>query len=218
MRLKKLAAVLFVASYLLSLSWGVVAHTLKMGLNGNTLSYFFVWDMFCGWQAYDNRTHLVAEDSAGNYYEVREPWGPFRPFGDVDRINYDVSNNLVARHINNVLTHTSHPAIDRVYVVQEIWPKQFNVPAHLWSYNFHEPMEKVSYFHLRAICTETGATIESNVEWFNRQTLLSVADNPRLQQAAREATPYYNTYFNPAANNIQNRFQATSDSNGLSTN
>ena len=218
MRFKHWASALFVTCYLLSLSWGVAAHTLKIGLKGNTLSYLVVWDMFCGWQAYDNRTHLVAEDTRGNYYEVREPWGAFKPFGDVDRVNYDVSNNLVARHIDHVLSHTAHPDIDRVYVVQEIWPKQFNVPAHLWSHNFNEPMEKLSYFHVKAICTEDGSTIESYVDWFNRQTLLTVADNPRLQQAAREATPYYNTFFNAAANNIQNRFQATSDSNGLNTN
>jgi len=79
-------------------------------------------------------------------------------------------------------------------------------------------MEKVSYFHLRAICTENGSTIESYPDWYNRQALMAVADNPRLQQSAREATPYYNTFFNPAANNIQDRFQTTSDSDGLNTN
>ena len=112
--------------------------------------------MFCGWHAYDNRTRIVAEDTEGNYYEVREPWGAFQPFGNVDRVHYDVSSHLIARHINHVISHTSHPEIDRVYVVQEIWPKQFNVPAHLWSYNFREPMEKVSYFHLKTICTASG--------------------------------------------------------------
>jgi len=218
MRLKRWASVLFVTCYLLSLTWGTAAHALKFGLCGNTLSYFVVWDMFCGWAAYDNRTHIVAEDAKGNYYEVREPWGAFTPFGNVDRINYDVSNNLIARHINHVISHTSHPEIDRVYVVQEIWPKQFNVPAHLWSYNFHEPMEKLSYFHLKSICTANGSAIELYPDWFNRQILMTISDNPRLQQASREATPYYNTFFDPAANNIQNRFQATSDSNGLNTN
>mgnify|MGYP003445690221 CR=1 FL=1 len=218
MRLKRWASVLFVTCYLLSLTWGTVAHTLKIGISGNTLSYLVVWDMFCGWHAYDNRTRIVAEDTSGNYYEVREPWGAFQPYGNVDRIHYDVSSHLVPRHINNVLSHTSHPEIDRVYVVQEIWPKQFNVPAHLWSYNFREPMEKVSYFHLQAIRRADGSNIESYPDWFNQQTLLTIADNPRLKLASREGTPYYNTFFDPTANNIQNRFQATSDSNGLNTN
>ncbi len=218
MRLKRWASVLFVICYLCALAWGTGAHALKFGLTGNTLSYFFVWDMFCGWHAYDNRTHIIAEDANGTFYEVREPWGAFTPFGNVDRINYDVSNHLVARHINNVISHTSHPDFDRVYIVQEIWPKQFNVPSNLWSYNFSEPMEKVSYFHLRSICTANGNSIETYPDWFNRQTLMTISDNPRLQQAAREATPYYNTYFNPVANNLQNRFQVTSDSNGLNTN
>jgi hypothetical protein len=218
MPIKRWASVLFVTCYLLSLTWGVVAHTLKVGINGNTLSYLFVWDMFCGWHAYDNRTHIVAEDADGNYYDVREPWGAFQPYSDVDRVHYDVSDHLIARHINHVISHTSHPEIDRVYVVQEIWPKQFNVPAHLWSYNFHEPMEKVSIFHLKSICTATGSRIESYSDWFDKQTLMTISDNPRLQQASREATPYYNTFFDPAANNLKNRFQATSDSHGLNTN
>ena len=218
MPLKRWAAALFVTCYLLSLSWGIVAHTLKVGIKGNTLSYFVVWDMFCGWHAYDSRVRIVAEDANGTYYEVREPWGGFQPFGNVERIHYDVQNNLVGRHINHVISHTSHPEIDRVYVVQEIWPKQHNVPAHLWSYNFREPMEKISYFHLISISAANGTPVEMYPDWFSRQTLMSIADNPRLQLASREATPYYNTYFDPAANNIKNRFQATSDSHGLNTN
>ena len=39
MPLKRWASVLFVTCYLLSLSWGIVAHTLKVGISGNTLSY-----------------------------------------------------------------------------------------------------------------------------------------------------------------------------------
>jgi len=197
MKLRRWGAGLLIGSYLLLLSWGIVGHALKIPSAGNTLGYFVVWDMFCGWQAFDNRTHFIAEDSAGNYYRVREPWGAFQPFGHVDRVNYDVSNNLAPRHIRNVLAHTDHPPIDRVYVVQEIWPKQFNVPDRLWSSYFHEPKDQQSYFNLRAICAADGTLIESNPDWYVAQGLKSIADNPRLRTQAQGASPFYNTFFNP---------------------
>lgn len=218
MRFKKWAAGLFITCYLLSLAWGISAHALKLGLVGNSIGYFFVWDMFCGWAAYDNRTHIIGEDAEGKYYSIREPWTPFTPFGDVDRINYDVSNNLIPRHIKHILDHTEHPPIDRVYVVQEIWPKQFNVPDHLWSRYFEEPREQVSYFNLRAICNSSGMTLETYPDWFSAQTLQAIADNPRLQRAAQQATPYYNTFFNPSAmKSTGPLFQSTLE-DGLNTN
>lgn len=215
MKVKRWAAGLFVTCYLLWLTVGVVGHALKIPLVGNTLGYFIVWDMFCGWSAYDNRTRLIAEDSQGNYFEVREPWGAFTPFGNVDRVNYDVSSNLTPRHIKNVIAHTQHPDIDRVYVVQEIWPKQFNVPDRLWTRYFHEPKDTMTYYSLFAICRADGSTIESYPDWFNVQTMRGIADNPRLQQAAQMATPLYNTFFNPRTAANSAGFQNPTD---LSTN
>ena len=78
-RAGKWCAGLFMGCYLTVLSCGIVGHALKIGLAGNTLSYYVVWDMFCGWQAYDQRTHLIAESDSGKYYELREPWGEFCP-------------------------------------------------------------------------------------------------------------------------------------------
>ncbi len=217
MQVRRWASGIFITCYLLALGWGVAAHALKVGLVGNTLSYFFVWDMFCGWQAYDTRTQVIGEDSDGNYYAVEEPWGAFTPFGHVARINYDVSNQLVPKHIKNVLDHSSHSGIDRVYVVQEVWPKQFNVPDHLWSRYFHEPKDQVSYFNLRAVCDSQGARLETYPDWFDTQTLQAIADNPRLQRAAQMATPYYNTFFNPGTMGTQ-RTTFVNSLDGLSTN
>jgi hypothetical protein len=217
MQIRRMASGLFILAYVMCLAWGVGAHALKVGLAGNTTSYFCVWDMFCGWQAYDNRTRIIGEDSNGNYYAVEEPWGAFTPFGNVARVNYDVSNNLISRHIKNVLDHSQHPGIDRVYVVQEIWPKQFNVPDRLWAHYFHEPKDKTSYYNLRAICDASGMPVESYPDWFNAQTLSGIADNPRLQRAAERATPYYNTFFNPSELKAQ-RSTFRSSADGLNTN
>lgn len=218
MKLRRWASTVFIAGYLLSFAWGVAAHALKLGLVGNTISYYFVWDMFCGWSAYDNRTHIVAEDNEGHFYRVREPWGAFTPYSDVDRVNYDVSNNLTPRHIKHVLAHSKHPQIDRVYVVEEIWGKQYNVPDKLWSYYFLEPKEKTSYFNLRAIVNSRGSLIESYPSWFAVQTLQAIADNPRLQRESQQATPYYNTFFNPAMQKVQGATFQKSGEVGLNTN
>lgn len=198
MRIGRSLSATFIVLYLSCLCLGIGAHAMKVGLSGRTLSYFFVWDMFCGWEAYDNRTRLVAEDIHGQYYDVRPPWGEFHPFGHVGRVHYDVSNNLVPKYIRHVLSHTSHPAIDRVYVVQEIWPKQFNLPNELWNRYYEEPRDPTSYYNLRAVCSSTGTLLNSYPDWFVAQKLKSVADNPRLQLAAQRAQPYYNTFVNPS--------------------
>ena len=217
MKLRRWIAGVFIASYLAMLSFGIVGYVLKINAASTTLGYFIVWDMFCGWQAYDNRTHLIGEDADGNYYEVSEPWGAFNPFGHVPRINYDVSNHLVPRHINHLLARTSHPPIDRIYVVQEVWPKQFNAPDHDWSLYFDEPKEQVSYFNLRAICRADGTPVEVFPDWFSRQEMNSIADNPRLQQQSQQATPYFNTFFNPRQMNAAASF-AHDATPGFSTN
>jgi uncharacterized membrane protein len=209
MSIRRISAVVFIVGYLSCLTWGIGAHALKMGLQGNTIGYYFVWDMFCGWAAYDNRTHIIAEGSSGQYYEVNEPWGEFHPFGNVARINYDVSNSLISKHINNVLRHTAHEQIDRVYVVEEVWPKQYNVPERLWNKFYNEPRDKVSYFNVRAVCTAEGNVISSRPGWFDQQTMMSVSDNPRLKQVAQKANPFYSTFINPMNRRTGAAFQSS---------
>ncbi len=211
MRVRRILSGLFIASYLCWLSWGIGAHVMKVGLSGNTLGYYVVWDMFCGWQAYDNRIHILAEGISGQFYEVRAPWGEFTPFGNVARVHYDVTNQLIPKQIHHVLKNSSHEPIDRVYVVQEIWPKQYNIPQELWARYSEEPMDKMSYFNLRAICSDRGNLLNSYPDWYAAQTLKAVADNPRLQMTANKATPFYDTFIKP------NRGQETRTSEFVST-
>jgi hypothetical protein len=199
MRIKRLLTTALIATYISALTWGVGAHVMKFGLQGNSFSYFFVWDMFCGWQAYDNRTPIIAEGESGQFYDVRGPWGEFTPFGSVARIHYDVTNQLTGNHVRNVLAHTAHEPITNVFVIQEVWPKQFNMPAHLWAQYFEEPQDKTKYYHLRAILNDLGTAQRTYPDWYENQTLLSVADNPRLQRAAQSAQPFYNTFVRPTA-------------------
>lgn len=216
-RMKLIFAGLFIASYVGVLSWGIVAHALKIGLNGNTLTYFVVWDMFCGWTAWDQRTHLIAEGASGQFYDVKEPWGEFQPFGHVARIHYDQTNHLLPNHIESILSHTTHEPIDRVYVVQEVWPKQYNLPPRLYEHYFAKPNDKLSYFHLRAVCTDSGGLMQSHPDWHTQQALNSVYDNPRLQQQAQQASSMYNTLFTPGSSNSRSTF-ANPLALGLNTN
>lgn len=207
----------FISAYIGFLSWGVVAHALKVGICGNTISYFAVWDMFCGWSAWDQRTHVIAEGASGKFYDVKEPWGQFQPFGSVGRIHYDHTNHMLSRHVDNILRHTSHEDIDRVYVVQEVWPKQYNLPAELYSRYFERDKDKRPYFHLRAVCSDNGTPIQAFPSWFAQQELNSLYDNPRLRQQSRRASGLYSTLFTPNTSGNAGLLHSQ-DVNGLTTN
>ncbi|MEZ6128108.1 MAG: hypothetical protein R3C59_05475 [Planctomycetaceae bacterium] len=198
-RWKTVLASTFIAAYVGALAWGIVAHALKVGLCGNTLSYFVVWDMFCGWSAWDSRTHILAEGVSGQYYDVREPWGEFHPFGHTARIHYDHTNHLLPKHISNVLKHSEHEEIQQVYVVEEVWPKQYNLPPNLYDHYFGRANDKQSYFHLRAVCMDDGEVLKSFPNWYTQQQLNNLYDNPRLQRQAGEASSLYSTLFVPNA-------------------
>lgn len=209
---------LFISGYLGALSWGIFAHAMKVGLCGNTLSYFVVWDMFCGWSAWDQRTHFIAEGTSGQYYDVTEPWGEFHPFGNVGRIHYDHTNHLLTKHVAHILSHTDHEPIAQVYAVQEVWPKQYNLPPKLYAEYFQRENDKVPYFHVRAICSEQGTPIQVYPSWFDQQQLRSLYDNPRLQKQSRQAASMYSTLYNPRSAHQQSPTFNASAGMGLTTN
>lgn len=215
-RVRLIVAGTFIAGYLGFLSWGIVAHALKFGICGNTISYFAVWDMFCGWTAWDQRTHVIAEGASGKFYDVTEPWGEFQPFGNVGRIHYDHSNHMLSRHIDNVLRHSQHEDIDRVYVVQEVWPKQYNLPPELYARYFDREADKRPYFHLRAVCSARGNPIQVNPSWHAQQYLNSVYDNPRLREQSRRADSLYSTLYTP--NTSRGGLLNSQSAAGLTTN
>ncbi len=216
-RTKLILSLAFIGAYISALTYGVVGQTLKDGTCGVTLSYFVVWDMFCGWTAWDQRIHVIAEGESGKYYEVKEPWGEFHPFGHVGRIHYDYTNHLLPRHIDNIISHTAHESISNVYVVEEVWPKQYNVPKKLFDHYFARPNDKLSYYHLRAVCMDDGMPVKLFPDWHAQQQLNSVYDNPRLRQQAAQATSLYSTLFTPKSADGTNSLTQSLGS-GLTTN
>ncbi len=69
----------FIASYLAFLGWGIISHALKFHSVSHPIMYFAVWDMFCGWQAYESRVHIVAEGESGQMYQLSPPPGMSSP-------------------------------------------------------------------------------------------------------------------------------------------
>ena len=68
--MKRVFAVAFIICYVAGLTVGNLAHVLRHGVSPHPLMYFVVWDMFCGWSAFDSRVHIVAEGESGKYYDL----------------------------------------------------------------------------------------------------------------------------------------------------
>ncbi len=190
--MKRSIAVAVIAGYLGVLSWGIVSHTLSVGNVSHPGMFYIVWDMFCGWSGYESRQHLVAEGVSGNHYLLTpSPWGEFQPYGPAYRTDYDnyaVHSGKIAR---NVLLHTKHEPIARVYLIEESWSKRYNMPDYIWKLQFEEEKKKKSYYNTRVVYNGQCEPIQWN------DTFTSIAYNrdlmadPRLARYRREAQPYY---------------------------
>lgn len=179
--MKRWLATFTIAGYLGALGFGVVAHALNYKHASHPVMYFLVWDMFCGWAAYENRIHIIGEGDSGRYYELAPgPWSDFHPFGELSRHHYDPFCRHALTLAENTLRNTDHEPIQRIYVVEETWAKKFNVPDHLWEKRYPEPKEPYSYFHLRKVYRGDGTLLTENGGWFDYQTHASISDNPRL--------------------------------------
>jgi hypothetical protein len=180
----------FIALYIGALGVGLGAHILNAGTVSHPIMYYLVWDMFCGWSAYDTRMHVIAEGESQNYYRLTPaPWGEFHPYGMIGREHYDTFNNFSAHIGLNVLKHTTHEPITRIFVVEECWAKKFNLPMAVWNSRYDEPKDKLCYYHVRSVTLPDHTVVEKNDAWIARQGARMFADNPRLQAEARTGSP-----------------------------
>ncbi|WP_145296390.1 hypothetical protein [Planctopirus ephydatiae] len=188
----KRLAIGFMSVYFSMLSLGVLAHTFGVGNVSSPLMYYFVWDMFCGWSAHEYRYHFIAEGESGTYYDVTHgPWGDVQLFGNPTRATYDSVGNAFGPIAMNVLKHTQHEPIQCVHIIEEAWPKKYNIPDYLWASRFEEPKEKFSY-HTRRMIVNPDSTVvvdqPNYPSWLYAQT---VHANPRLQADSRRGKPFY---------------------------
>ncbi len=189
---KRAPAIAFIALYLGVLGWGIVAHTFSIGVNSHVGMYFIVWDMFCGWSAYEQRNHLIAEGQSGQFYDVSSPpWGDVHPYGPRERIHYDTYASHAPRVVQNVLKHTVHEPIVKVYYVEELWSKKFNIPDQYWEANYQETKNRHSYFNTRLTMTNDAQNVVAYQNWFNKMQYNSYMDNPKLQQMAQNCRQFF---------------------------
>ncbi len=190
--MKRWLAWLTISSYLTALSLGISCHAMNFGLSSHPAIYYFVWDMFCGWSAHEVRYHLIAEGESGNHYRLSPaPWNTFAPYGDLERAQYDVIGNAYVQIALNTLRHTEHEPITRFFVVEEAWPKKYNLPDHLWAMRFDEPKDPHSYFWLKATFAGDGSVLHYNSDFVSNLQALAIIDNPRLKADSQRGKPFY---------------------------
>lgn len=183
---------LFIAAYLSVLGMGLFCHTMAYKADAHPMMYYVVWDMFCGWNGYSYRNHIIAEGESGQYYSLTPaPWGEFKPFGPLDRYHYDSYSSFMGRIAHNVLEHTEHEPITRVFLVEEHWNKRFNLPEYLWRHRYDEEKDKKSYYHVRSVFDPLGEKLVCNPCWLDVVAQKHVMDNPKLQAIARNSRPYW---------------------------
>ena len=183
---------LVIGLYLTALFGGTASHTMSFAHASHPLMYYFVWDMFCGWSSHEIRYHVIGEGDSGTYYEVAPgPWKQFMPYGDLARVHYDVLGNSLRKTALNVLQRTDHEPINRVIMVEEVWPKKYNMSDSSWARRFDEPKDKMSYFWQRWEMTGNGDVISVVPEYLSYLRTKGVSDNPRLINDMQRGTDHY---------------------------
>ncbi|MFO1091969.1 MAG: hypothetical protein U0992_01465 [Planctomycetaceae bacterium] len=183
---------LTIAGYLGALALGLLSHAVMYYSHKNPLMYLIVWDMYCGWSAFESRLHVLAETYGGEHYEVLPaPWGEFHPYQGPSRRHYDTRTLVVPRMAELVLEHTEHEPIRRLIVVEEAWSKKFNLPDELWALRHNEPKDKHSYYHVRCVKDlDTGEVSRGN-EWVNALANEMLKDNPRLMADVKRGHTFF---------------------------
>ncbi|MEZ6147088.1 MAG: hypothetical protein R3B91_17050 [Planctomycetaceae bacterium] len=182
----------FIVAYLSVLMYGVFCHTLYYKTDQHPAMYFIVWDMFCGWTAYETRTHVVGEGVSGQYYQLSPgPWGTIKPHSKLDRRHYDSGSLYSVDLAMNTLRQTQHEPMARLYVVEEAWPRKYNLPDNLWAQRYTEPKDRVSYYQLRGSYTPDGQPTEQWPPILTRLAQDAIMANPRLMQDMHKGKPFY---------------------------
>jgi len=198
--MKRWLAHVTIVAYLCCLAYGVGTHALKTKAYASPAMYFIVWDMFCGWAGYSQRYHMIAEGESGQFYDVgSEPWGEFYPYGYLGRRHYDPTGNNVKRFAMNILKHTSHEPMKRVYIIEENWSKKYNIPDAYWAEKYEEPKEQHSYFYTRQILDGNGLLLNNFPNWASYQSSLIIMDNPRFLADAKRKRTFYAVNTRPLA-------------------
>lgn len=186
-----------IGAYLLAMCLGIASHTLKFGNVSHPFVYYFIWDMFCGWSSHEIRYHVIGQGESGTYYELAPgPWTGFMPYGDLDRMHYDVLGNSQHKMALNTLKRTDHEPIRRIVMLEEVWNKKYNLSDRMWNMRFDEPKDPMSYFWQRAEMDDQGRVTSAVPDYLAYLYQKSIAANPRLIEDLHRGQEHY--IINPA--------------------
>lgn len=190
--MRRWLAMVTIGTYLTALAMGIACHAMNFGTGIHPGMYYLVWDMFCGWSAHEVRYHIIGEGESGAHYRLSPaPWTTFAPYGDLERAQYDALGSTYIKIAMNTLKHTEHEPIMRMYVVEEAWPKKYNLPDQLWAAKFDEPKDPHSYFHVKTIYDGEGAVIQANQDYISTLQTMAITNNPRLRADSLRGKPFY---------------------------
>ncbi|MBS0261529.1 MAG: hypothetical protein JSS02_06185 [Planctomycetes bacterium] len=190
--MKRIFVVAFIVGYIGILTFGNVCHLLQYGVSSHPLMYMIVWDMFCGWSAYDMRVKIIAEGESETYYDLtKAPWGELHAYGYIGREHYDHFNSHSGAIAQNVLKHTCHEPIVRVIVLDECWTKKLNLPDSVWNLRYDMPKDWHTYYHVRTVMLPDGTVTKRNDCFLTHQGRRMAYDNPRLVQQSLVGRPMF---------------------------
>jgi hypothetical protein len=188
---KRWFAHICITTYLGALLFGFVTHAFDIYSGFHPAMYFLVWDMFCGWAGYEGRMQVIGEGESGKFYELAPaPWGEFHPYGYIPRQHYDPDCKQGERLGHMALKHTTHEPMVRLFVVQEEYPKKFNLPEAQYEAYYGKPKQFHKYCHTRFVLTPNGEVLQSQPTFFVYQYEMGLRDNPRLMSDARRSRPF----------------------------
>lgn len=190
--MKRVLVPLFIAGYLGILVYGLVCHAFDYRTGRHPAMYFIVWDMYCGWSAYETRQHVLAEGESGRFYDLTDtPWGTLAPYGGHPRQTHDYAGTYAIGMARNALRHTQHEPMVRLFLVDEAWSRKYNLPDDLWPLRHAERKDPLSYFHVRRVTTPEGQIVQENSTWLTLAAQQCVLDNPRLRRDMTSGRQFY---------------------------
>jgi hypothetical protein len=188
--MKRTFRYLVISAYLSVLLFGLAAHTFRYRAHDHLGMYFIVWDMYCGWTAWETRNHLIGQGDSGEWYDLSPPWGDMTPYGSAQRRDYDVFGLHGGTIAANTLKHSQHEPINRILMIEEAWPKRFNLPDEIWARRTPDPKQPYSYFHARASYGPSGEVEGQNPAWTNVLARNALLNNPRLRNEMVRSQPF----------------------------
>lgn len=202
--IKRFAIVSFIAVYLGWLGYGIATHTLAKDLNTHPSSYFNVWDMFCGWNGYASRYHIIAEGESGQHYDLAPaPWGEFYPYGGINRHHYDTLAIHAPRAAANILKHTKHEPIKQVFVIEEAWNKKYNMKDWLWDKQYDRPKDPYAYYTNRVRLLPDGTVLERFPDVLSLQEANFLQADPKIRAIANQGRSFMRVNARPTLTNTK---------------